>query len=108
MRIPPVNTFNPNRVLYKLKSADIYAKKGFGEVIESVTKKTVLLTNMKDIGIATNPNTETRFMILDSTIRCMYENGKNSIYTRNCSFIHKAGTKPKWKPIAQVVYTNKP
>ena len=109
MRIPPVSTFDPKRVMYTVGNQLIFAKKGVGRV--DVTKNgTIILQNLKELGVGdSDPNRKgARMIIKNSDICVLYQNLKDKIYLFNSKIRTRKIKHDSWKPIIDIVYTNRP
>ena len=109
MRIPPISTYNPQRVMYQIGDQLIFAKKGAGRI--NVTKNgTIIINGMKELGLGySDPNRKGVNMIIkNSGINVLYRNLKDKIYLFNSKIFQPKPKRDIWVAKAEIIYTNRP
>ena len=109
MRIPPISTYDPQRVMYQIGNQLIFAKKGVGRI--DVTKNgTIIINGMKELGLGdSDPHRKGVNMIIkNSGISVLYKNLKDKIYLFNSRVYKPKQKRDIWIPKAEVIYTNRP
>ena len=109
MRIPPITTYNPQRVMYQIGDQLIFAKKGVGKIYVS-KNGTVIINGMKELGLGdSDPNRKgVNIIIKNSGINVLYRNLKDKIYLFNSKIVQSKPKRSSWIPKAEVIYTNRP
>ena len=109
MRILPIPTINPQRVVYQIGKTSIYADANSGKVLLT-PKGTIIIDKVKNLGMGdTSKNREgINAIIKDSQIGVLLQNAKDKIRLINCKFPEVKAKEPKFHPIVDIVYTNRP